>query len=384
MKSTWMDCRRSVPSPRRACWTLALCGLVCIGSRVAWAQDMAPLPPPVLPGTHMAAIVAGQSGEPLPYAPRGTWAPPGIAQPWPKGEYLRDGGDKGLPAAVKPDWQVQGLEMEDTIAHFDTVDGRTLVTPSNEVQIYAPRFGAVRQVLGVVENETTNRLGGIHNPTRITQHDETRIVATDKQNLQAGKQTGTKHATTFRSKQGDGVVSNTVKLQGFRNAFKAYEDLAVVRYGMMLEAEGAVLAKGVTNAIAWEHKQAIQIVLDRQSALVDVSNQRLETVYTVKSPPANPKLRVVKVASTSFADPGDTVAFTIRFDNIGNQPIGNVTVIDNLTTRLEYVPNSTQCSVAAKFSAQPNEGGSEVLRWEITDPLPVGRGGVIRFDCRVR
>jgi uncharacterized repeat protein (TIGR01451 family) len=384
MKSIGTDCHRNLPPLRRTQLVLALCGLVWIGSRTAWAQDMAPLPPPALPGTPMAVVEAAEAGQPMPYAPRGPWSPPGIAQPWPKGEYLRDGDDKGLPAAVRPDWQVLGLEMEDTIAHFDTVDGRTLVAPSNEVQIYAPRFGAVRQVLGVVENETTDRLSGIHNPTKITQYDETRIVATGKQNLQPRKETGTKHATTFRTKQSDGVVSNTVKLQGFRNAYKAYEDLAVVRYGMLLESEGAVLAKGVAAAVTWERKQSVEIILDKQAAMADVSNQRLETVYTVKSPPGNPKLRVVKVASTSFAEPGDTIAFTIRFDNVGNQAIGNVTVIDNLTPRLEYVPNSTQCSLGAKFSTQPNDGGSEVLRWEITDPVPVGRGGVIRFDCRVR
>ena len=64
--------------------------------------------------------------------------------------------------------------------------------------------------------------------------------------------------------------------------------------------------------------------------------------------------------------------------------IGDVTIIDNLTTRLEYVPDTAQCSIPAAFSTQVNEGDSLVLRWEITDPLEPGEGGVIRFDCRVR
>ena len=73
---------------------------------------------------------------------------------------------------------------------------------------------------------------------------------------------------------------------------------------------------------------------------------------------------MVKVASTPFAKPGEEVDFTIRFDNIGNQPIGNVTILDSLSTRLEYVPQSAQCSVEAKFSTQPNEGefGGGALR----------------------
>ena len=52
------------------------------------------------------------------------------------------------------------------------------------------------------------------------------------------------------------------------------------------------------------------------------------------------------------------MAFTLRFDNCGDQPIGNVVIVDSLSTRLEYVPDSAECSLDAKFSTQPNEGGS--------------------------
>ena len=90
------------------------------------------------------------------------------------------------------------------------------------------------------------------------------------------------------------------------------------------------------------------------------------------------------MASTPFAQPGDEVDFTIRFDNIGNQPIGNVTILDSLSTRLEYVPDSAQCSVDAQFSTQPNEGDSVVVRCEVTKPLEPGKGGILRFRCRVR
>ena len=41
-----------------------------------------------------------EAGVPLPYSPRGPWSPPGIRQPWPEDEYVRDGGDEGLPAGV--------------------------------------------------------------------------------------------------------------------------------------------------------------------------------------------------------------------------------------------------------------------------------------------
>ena len=80
----------------------------------------------------------------------------------------------------------------------------------------------------------------------------------------------------------------------------------------------------------------------------------------------------------------DAVAFTIRFDNIGNQTIHDVAILDNLSTRLEYLPGTAQSSVDAQFVAQPNEGGSAVLRWQLAKPLDPGKGGVVRFTCRVR
>ncbi|MEK6250037.1 MAG: hypothetical protein N2C12_17770, partial [Planctomycetales bacterium] len=84
------------------------------------------------------------SGPPQPMVRQ--WSPPGISGPWPTDEYLCDGGDKGVPVRVRKDWTVEGLHMEDTIAHFDTLDGRRVVEPSNQVCIYAPRFGSVRRV----------------------------------------------------------------------------------------------------------------------------------------------------------------------------------------------------------------------------------------------
>ena len=69
---------------------------------------------------------------------------------------------------------------------------------------------------------------------------------------------------------------------------------------------------------------------------------------------------------------------------MGDREIGIVTIVDNLATRLEYVPSSAQSSVDAKFSTEPNGEGSEVLRWEIRDPVEPGEGGILTFRCRVR
>jgi uncharacterized repeat protein (TIGR01451 family) len=336
----------------------------------------------------MAAAPMGppgmEAGVPQPYSPHGPWSPPGIRQPWPEDEYLRDGGDGGRPIGINGRKEILGLKMEDAAAHYDTLDGRTIVEPSNEVYLYSPRFGAVRQVVGLVANEERQQLGDVHNPQRINAPTHLQLVKNAKQNIQAGDQIGARPAVALRTKQGDGAVSSVIGPRGFQDAFKPFENLAVIRLGVFQESETAFLARGSNAAIAWSHTQAVQIILDHQAAMAEVKYDDAKSVYTVTTPPGNPRLRLVKVASTPFAKPGEYVDFTIRFDNTGDEAIGNVTVLDSLSTRLEFVPGSAQCSLDAQFSTQPNEGDSVVVRCEVAKPLAPGKGGVLRFRCRVR
>jgi len=323
-------------------------------------------------------------GVPMPYTPTGPWAPPGIALPWPRDEYLADGGDAGVQVAVTADRQVRGLEMEDTVAHYNTLDGRTVVEPSNRVYLYSPRFASVRQVVGVKENEQMDRSVGVYLPDQAVSQEGRRGPGAHKQQVQVVGQIGEKSLTTFRSKQGDGAVSAATGPRSFKDGFQPYENLAMIRTGKYEAADMAWLARGSTAAIAWTHDQGLQVLLDSRSAAAVARHEKVESVFTVGEPPTQAKLRIVKVASTQFAEPGDTVDFTIRFDNVGSQPITRVTILDNLTPRLEFVANSAQSSVTANFTSSRNEGDSLTLRWELAEPLQPGRGGILRFTCRVR
>lgn len=362
--------------------TLILCS--CQGPHRAGGPGGAFFPPPpALPQQAVAAPMAGAASGPS--SPVGPWAPPGLATcPWPPDEYLCDGGDSAPTARIGEDWQIGGLNVEDTVGHFDTVDGRRVVTPSNRVCIYSPRFGAVRQVVGLGQQEQRTPWLGIHQPLKLVQHDETQIAANSKQNLQAEAQLSRKLATTYYTEEGDGIVSTSAEPLKSRHTFLPREESVLTHQAVFEEAEMAWLADGVTAARAWDHTHAVLVMIDRTRAIAETGDEKVESVYTVLDPPGNPKLRILKLASTEFAAPGETVDFTLRFDNVGDEVIGNVTIVDNLTTRLEYVPDSAECSIPAEFSTEPSESGSLVLRWEITDPLQPEGLGVIRFRCRVR
>lgn len=336
------------------------------------------------PAACEAAEPSGADGLPLPYQVAGPWSPPGLETPWPAQEYLRDGGDRGPPVDVAPDWEVKGLDLEDTVVHYDALDGRTLVEPSNRVHIYAPRFGSVRTVTRIVESEQVNQPIGVARKEGLARNDELTIPASSLQRYQARGDIGTKILSAYRTRQGDGALSNTLAANGFQDAFLPFEDLSVIRCGAHQNADKARLAEGVQAAIVWSHDQSVQVFLESQAAVAVSQNQRTEEVFTVKDLRNNPKLRLIKVASTQTALPGEFIDFTLRFDNVGDQPLGNIVLIDNLTTRLEYVPDSAQSSVKSEFQVQANQGESLILRWEISDPLQPGEGGIVRFRCRVR
>ena len=198
----------------------------------------------------------------------------------------------------------------------------------------------MRQVVSLQANEEHQKLGGVHQPVKLNSPTTLKIVSNAKQNVQLGDQRSSRPAIAMRTKQVDGAMSTAVGPKGFQDGFKPYENLSIIRKGIYESAEMPFLARGSTAAIAWTHTQAVQVILDQKNAAAEVKYDNCASLYTVDEPPANPKLRLVKVASTPFAKPGEDVEFTIRFDNVGNQSIGQVTILDSLNTRLELIPES--------------------------------------------
>ncbi|HJN65128.1 MAG TPA: DUF11 domain-containing protein [Pirellulales bacterium] len=311
------------------------------------------------------------------------WTPPGISQPWPKDEYICDGGDHGRPIRIDSDWTVRGIQMEDTIAHFDTLDGRTLVKPSNKVCIYAPRFGSVRSVLGADGFEGKESLVRHDIPTRIAIEEEMLLANTTLQQTQTDRAVGSKRIAAQQLNAPGLQIANDLGLIEAHGGEKPYENLLSLQDGMYEQAELAKLAMRTEAAAIWTIDKGVQVILDGTAAKIATGDARAQATYTIDHE-SKPNLRIIKVASADVAQPGQIIEFTLQFENIGNEPIGNVTIIDNLTTRLEYVPDSETSSLAADFITTRNEGDSLILRWEITDPVPPREGSTIHFKCRVR
>jgi uncharacterized repeat protein (TIGR01451 family) len=301
----------------------------------------------------------------------------------PGDEYLCDGGDFGLPAAVRADWSVDGLEQEDAIAHYDTLDGRVVVTPSNRVCIYAPRFAAVRRVENPLLHERRQLIDvALEETTPVNSMDAQPVVAST-QRTGVAINLGQRPPSLFRGREQATEYVQVVAPGEFYNTLGAYANLEIIRTGEIVGSEQPIIKRCVQAAVAWNGDQAAQVVFANHQAVAVVGLKQPGVVYQTDEP-GDPRLRLVKLASKSNALPGEEVEFTLRFDSIGGQTIGNVTIIDNLTTRLEYVPDTAKSTVPANFSSVSNGAGSTVLRWEIIDPVKPGEGGVLQFKCRVK
>jgi uncharacterized repeat protein (TIGR01451 family) len=301
----------------------------------------------------------------------------------PSDEYLCDGGDFGTEAAVVTGGSVIGLEQEDAIAHYDTIDGRTIVTPSNKVCIYAPRFAAVRQVVDLRAATRIDAARGTIldlSPVKLRENEGARAnLALIEPDIHRVKDAD----SLLRGREHAGELDRERRVALTLGTVAAYANLQTIRTGEIIGEDIVRIARSSLAAITWSGDQAAQVLLNNQKAQALVSERTPGTIYLLIEP-NNPKLRLIKLASTDSAHPGDEVEFTLRFDNVGDRVIGNVTILDSLTTRLEYVEGTQKCSEQAQFEARVNEGDSLKLRWMLAEPLKPGEGGVIQFRCRVR
>jgi len=335
---------------------------------------------PLIPRECHDAAVASPA---LPHGIIPPFIPPGIKGPWPMDEYLHDGGDAYEPVGVSPEWRVQGLNPEDTVAHYDTLDGRTLVEQSNCQYVYSPRFSSVRSVVTLVSNDLITGPNNYVKPVRIGRFEERAVVRTNVEQLQPVGKTAKIRPGLYHRDQRDGVISYNLLPSVARLALLPYENVSVIRSGAMQSADKARLAESIQSAIIWTKDEGVRVFLDKTRAVEQTGDVRAQAVFVVQEP-EYARLRICKLASTPAALPGEFVEFTLRYDNVGDQVLGNIVLLDSLTTRLEYVDGSATSTRKAFFSTERNDAESLVLRWEIDEPLQPGDGGIARFRCRVR
>jgi uncharacterized repeat protein (TIGR01451 family) len=303
--------------------------------------------------------------------------------PGPSDEYLCDGGDFITPAGVTKQRKIVGLEPEDAISHYDTADGRVLVTPSNRVCIYAPRFAAVRRVVQVVAHEQPVFVNQALEEQAPMKARKALPPISARQRKVVAVDLGQRPANLFRQRQQAGGLENLQAAADVFTSIGPYANLTIIRTGEASATEKPRLERSLESAKTLTGVQAPQVLFDVKQAQAEVGVRQPGLIYQTNGP-TSPQLRLLKLASCGQALPGDEIEFTLRYDNIGDQTIKNVTIADNLTPRFEYIPGTAKSSVNADFVTEENSVGSLILRWEIKQPVKSREGGVLRFKVKVR
>ena len=298
-------------------------------------------------------------------------------------EYLCDGGDRKKPVSVDENYNISGLQTEDTFGHYDTLHGETVVSPSNKICVYAPRFAAVRRIDGVYNARHNQRVNAFEKEQVVNVSRGKDFSASANQKTPLGNYGGTHRASGLETKTRGVLTDQAVQLIGVRDSFSAYENMELIKWGKHSSGETARLQMGMQAANVWQDNLRLQVNAKGAQPVI-VNDLSVAHQVVVIDSDFDTTLRVTKIASRIAAEPGEEVEFTIRFDNLSNQPIGNVTIVDNLTGRLQYVPDSAESTLKARFFEEPNSNGSLILKWDIIAPIKAHKGGIVRFKCLVK
>ncbi len=292
-------------------------------------------------GISGTVLMPGEKVLPLPRKlPWVPWAcypvyDPILGPPNPSADItVYDGGDVGLQAGFDPAGKLRGLDPSDTVAQYTDSRGRPHIAVSNRVGLCVPRFVVFRG-----ETSPASQLA-LLGPGRATQ-------------IQ-GRQTVESLVPALEQHQ---------NLQPVGVAGELRPSSTEITYGTAIT--GRIAGVTVTGSIA------------------KTGDVRTSVSAPASAAPDKP-LKVIKFPDKCGGLIGDLVTFTIRFDNVGGQPITNVVVSDSLTTRFEYVAGSSKSDRAAIFTTQPNDAGTNVLRWDFPGTLRPGETGVITFQVKIR
>jgi uncharacterized repeat protein (TIGR01451 family) len=298
-------------------------------------------------------------------------------------EYLCDGGDRDLPVHYSSQARLS-LDTEDTVLEYTDRTGVERMKASNRVCIYAPRFASVRTVSRPQEEHSTNEVAGL-DQLATTRGIHTKLTIANE--VQRDMMGGVVVRSRVSGLESESTFATTAQLRApsiNEKLLNVYQALTFVRLGRMDESERARLSGGIQAAALWTREQFPIISAKTDMAIEGHFEQAAGALTIVEEKEESENLRIVKLADKQTALPGDVIQFTIRYDNLGGREVHYVRIVDNLTPRLQYVEDSATSDRAGRLVLQDNGEGSQILIWEMDEPLKGKSGGVVTFNARVR
>lgn len=301
-------------------------------------------------------------------------------------EYVYDGGDGNYPASVHTP-QRSGIETEDTVAGFTDHTGDQRTAVSNRVAVYAPRFGSVRTVTTLSADTKVDKAVGARDALAVGNFKTGRAPHENVHDtILYGVETrdrvdGMNGAMPPAASQGNSAANQNRKVD------EGHEGRYYAGTNTFNRRDRLEIAEGVRNAITWTRDQYPVISASTSTASqVQATFKAQQTVGVEDQRKTKGNLLIIKLADREEAQSGDVVKFTIRFQNTGDFDVYDVKIVDNLTSRLQYVDGSATIdeSHPGEVSVEPNGEGSSVLTFTLDAPLKGHASGTLTFEAQVR
>ncbi len=283
--------------------------------QVAYQQPV-PNPSAGAPTTLPRSAYTGEppAGVDIPHLNSGgipypdNWRPPGIVGPWPADEYLYQGGDREQTVNVGQDWSIDNLDSEDAIVHYHTLEGKLVVQPTNQIPIYAPRFGSVRRMDNLVEFDNRVKLAGVDLPTKLGHRNSAQSIDGILQQMQPQHNLVVRSSSNYRENTQGVDLHNQ---EGWGRSPLA----AGTKEGAMLEISAFKALK-------------LSQSLTKGKLMVGISNMPGEDLGRGIGP-GGLRVLVIEIASSSDSQQGQRTALTL-WDANGFAPGMNKELQDGL------------------------------------------------------
>lgn len=301
-------------------------------------------------------------------------------------EYIFDGGDRDNPAGYHGGKR-SGFDSEDTVAEFTDHTGDPRVTASNRVAVYAPRFGSVRTVTGLLADTKVDRAAGTRDALTVG-------------NLKTGKAAQEHVHDTILSgletrDRVDGMIASRPPMETrrtdaasqSRKIDEGAEGRSFFGSSTFNRRDGIAQQQQVLNAIVWTRDlNPVMMATTTSAAEITAEFKVQQTVGVEDERETTGAIHIVKLADRDTAQSGDIITFTIRFENTGDFDVYDVRIADNLTPRLDYVSGTAKIDEQhpGAVTVEPNGEGSSILTFALDNALKGHDGGTITFDAKVR
>jgi uncharacterized repeat protein (TIGR01451 family) len=304
------------------------------------------------------------------------------------GPYLVcDGGDHQRPAIAIGADRLGHLTAGDTVARFRAADQMPdadcvrLVT-SNCACVFAPRFGAVREVTRPLEGARPEGPRGYAADTAVELEEHRQPVCGKVQTVGLVAARKALPGIAVQERIGPLAVDQGDVPNEDDGVVGPVEEVADQTPELERLRQRPAVKVGFDVPIAWTCIKAANVLLRDQSAQVVAVDRGTATLRFEE--PGRAELTLCKRAGSDTARAGEELDFTIVMLNSGDRPLTGIVLADALPARLEYVPQSAAASVEADFITDTGDDGSTVLTWRLGETLRPGESGFVRFRTIVK